>query len=83
MTAPTGPRPGAVVTFRFAPQRWDVSPDILIASAHQHPRGWTVSVPDGGGTVDCATFEGAVSAVLARTRTAKLLIVWSAAGVAP
>ena len=48
----------------------------LIAVASQHPRGWSVSTPEGG-EVQAATFEGCVSAVQARTGLRRLLIVWT------
>jgi hypothetical protein len=52
----------------------------LVATAAQHPRGWTLSLPGGQGSVEAATFEGAVSALVARTGLTRLLIVWAVGG---
>jgi hypothetical protein len=49
----------------------------LLASALQHPRGWTLSIPEVNGAVEAATFEGVVSALSARTGVYRLLIVWA------
>jgi hypothetical protein len=48
----------------------------LIATAQSHGRGWTLSMPNGSGSVQAATFEAVVAALQARTGTTRLLIIW-------
>jgi hypothetical protein len=70
---PAGARQ-TLVTFRSEEPR--ALAQRFIATARRHARGWTVTIEDEPGSVQALTFEGAVSAVMARTGLTTLLIRW-------
>ncbi len=72
------PAPDLVVSFRDANEPRALAAR-LIASAHRHPRGWTVHVPDGD-RFECLTFDAAALTVARQTGVPNLLIVWAGGG---
>jgi hypothetical protein len=70
-------RPGPLlVSFRDANEPRALAAR-LIAVAHQHARGWSVSIP-GSRETEHVTFEAAACTVIRSTGITRLLIVWSA-----
>jgi hypothetical protein len=63
-----------VVSFRDAAEPRALAAR-LIASAHRHPRGWTVHIADGT-RIEALTFDAVADAVAAATGVRNLLIIW-------
>ena len=72
MTVPGSPSDLAV-SFRDASQPRALAAR-MIAVAHRHPRGWTLSLAEGG-RFECLTFDAAADAVTRATGVSTLLIV--------
>jgi hypothetical protein len=70
----TSPRADVTATFRDANQPRPLAAR-LIAAAHRHPRGWTLSLA-AGGRCEFMTFDAVADAVTQATGVSKLLIVW-------
>ncbi len=70
----TVPAPDLVVSFRDANEPRALAAR-LIASAHRHPRGWTVQTTDGT-RIEALTFDAVADAVATATGVRALLIIW-------
>jgi hypothetical protein len=70
-------RSGVTVSFRDADEPRPLAAR-LIAVAHRHTRGWTVTTADGH-RVEAATFDSAAGVVMAATGVERLLLVWTTA----
>lgn len=68
-----------VVTFRDAAEPRALAAR-LIAAAHRHPCGWTVTTSNGI-HIETATFEAVPDVVRKATGVRNLLIVWPGRGI--
>lgn len=69
-------RTAALVSFRDADAPRALAGPLL-AAAHSHARGWTLSVPGAPGATEHVTFDGVAREVLRATGVTRLLIVWT------
>jgi hypothetical protein len=69
-------RPDAILTFRDADEPRALC-GRLVATAHRHPDGWSLHIPDKGISMGHATIDDAVTAVAEATGIHRILMVWT------
>ena len=68
-----------VVTFRDADEPRPLSAR-LVATAHRHPDGWSLHIPEADVRTGHETVDEAVAALLRTTGIRRLLMVWTGPG---
>ena len=72
-------RADAIVSFRDADEPRPLS-GRLVATAHRHPDGWSLLIPEGDVRSGHSTIDAVVAAVIKATGIRHVLMVWTKVG---